>query len=50
MFVDESKEIGRFQYLSNFRNKKAVKNFIEQHAIGNVTIDPQTGIPSPDFK
>ncbi len=50
VLIDESKEIGRFQYLSNFKNKKATKNFIEQHALGNVTIDPKTSIPTPDFK
>jgi len=30
--------------------KKAVKEFVEQHARGNVTIDPETCIPTPDFK
>jgi hypothetical protein len=32
VFVDNSKEIGKFTYLTNFRNKKAVKEFVEQHA------------------
>jgi hypothetical protein len=50
VFVDNSKEIGKFTYLTNFRNKKAVKEFVEQHARGNVTIDPETCIPTPDFK
>lgn len=48
--VDESKEIGKYKYLTNFRNKKAAKKFIEQHKLDNVTIDPKTSIPIPDFK
>lgn len=48
--VDENKEIGRYQYLTNFRNLKAAKKFVEQHVMGNVTIDPETCIPTPDFK
>tara|TARA_R110000851_G_scaffold329628_1_gene501683 strand:- start:2480 stop:2680 length:201 start_codon:yes stop_codon:yes gene_type:complete len=48
--VDESKDIGRYQYLTCFRNKKAAKNFVEEHKKGNVTIDPETCIPTPDFR
>jgi hypothetical protein len=47
--VDESKDIGRYQYLTCFKNKKAVKKFIEQHKLGKVKIDPKTCIPTPDF-
>lgn len=50
VLVDESKTIGRYRHLTNFRNKRAAKQFIEQHKKGNVTIDPETGIPTPDFK
>jgi tRNA uridine 5-carbamoylmethylation protein Kti12 len=50
IFVDESLEVGKFKYMTNFRNKKAAKNFVEQHALGNVTIDPETHVPTPDFK
>tara|TARA_R110000737_G_C14302638_1_gene436304 strand:+ start:342 stop:593 length:252 start_codon:yes stop_codon:yes gene_type:complete len=50
VFVDEEKEVGRYKYLTNFRNKKAAVAFVEQHALGNVTIDPETKIPTPDFK
>tara|TARA_R100000664_G_C2744557_1_gene132542 strand:+ start:1471 stop:1665 length:195 start_codon:yes stop_codon:yes gene_type:complete len=37
-------------YLTNFRNKKAVEKFIKAHQKGKVTIDPETCIPTPDFK
>tara|TARA_R110000824_G_scaffold148920_7_gene318920 strand:- start:236 stop:436 length:201 start_codon:yes stop_codon:yes gene_type:complete len=48
--VDESKDIGRYKHLTNFTNKKAALKFIEAHKRGEVTIDPETGIPTPDFK
>ena len=48
--VDETKEVGKYKYLTNFRNKKAAKNFILEHKKGNVTIDPESCIPTPDFK
>tara|TARA_R110000824_G_scaffold202745_1_gene386949 strand:+ start:664 stop:864 length:201 start_codon:yes stop_codon:yes gene_type:complete len=48
--VDESKDIGRYRYLTNFKNKKAAKNFIEAHKKGEVEIDRETCIPTPDFK
>jgi hypothetical protein len=48
--VDSSRDIGRYQYLTNFKNKKAAKNFIEAHKRGEVEIDPETCIPTPDFK
>ena len=47
--VDESKEVGRYKYLTNFKNKKAAVNFIKAHEKGEVTIDRETGIPTPDF-
>lgn len=50
ILIDESKEVGKFKYLTNFRNKKAAKKFIEQHVLGNVIIDPETNVPTPDFK
>ncbi|MAG27089.1 hypothetical protein CMI47_16250 [Candidatus Pacearchaeota archaeon] len=37
-------------YLTNFRNKKAAEKFIEAHKNGEVSIDPETCIPTPDFK
>jgi len=37
-------------YLTNFRNKKAAQKFIEAHKKNEVTIDPETCIPTPDFK
>ena len=37
-------------YLTNFRNKKAAEKFIVAHEQGLVTIDPETCIPTPDFK
>jgi hypothetical protein len=43
-------EVVRSEYLTNFRNKKAAKRFIEEHQKGKVTIDPDTCIPTPDFK
>jgi len=36
-------------YLTNFRNPRAAKKFIEEHKKGNVSIDPDTCIPIPDF-
>ena len=36
-------------YLTNFKNKKAAERFIEAHK-NEVTIDPETCIPEPDFK
>ena len=41
---------GRYEYLTNFRNKKAALAFIEAHRDGKVEIDPDTRIPTPDFK
>lgn len=37
-------------YLTNFRNKKAAERFIGAHKQGQVTIDPDTRVPTPDFK
>ena len=37
-------------YLTNFRNKKAAERFIKAHKSGEVFIDPETCVPSPDFK
>jgi len=37
-------------YLTNFRNKKAAQKFIEAHKSDQVTIDPETCVPTPDFK
>ena len=37
-------------YLTNFRNKKAAQKFIKAHENNEVTIDPETCIPTPDFK
>ena len=37
-------------YLTNFRNKKAAEKFIEAHKKNEVTIDPETCVPTPDFK
>lgn len=48
--IDETKEVGKYKYLTNFRNKKSAKNFIIEHKKGNVTIDPITCVPTPDFK
>ena len=48
--VNESKDIGKYRYLTNFRNKKAANKFIEEHKKGNVTIETETSIPTPDFK
>jgi len=48
--VDEKKEIGRYRYLTNFRNIKAAKAFVEAHKKNKVIIDPETSIPTPDFK
>jgi len=50
VLVDRNKTIGRYRYLTNFKNKKAAKNFIEAHKKGEVEIDPETCIPTPDFK
>ena len=44
-------EVGeKMAYLTNFKNKKAAERFIVAHEKGEVTIDPETCIPSPDFK
>ena len=48
--IDKSKEIGKYKYLTNFRNKKAAKAFVKAHKEGKVVIDPETSIPTPDFK
>lgn len=37
-------------YLTNFKNKKAAEKFVEAHENDEVTIDPETCIPKPDFK
>jgi len=37
-------------YLTNFRNPRAAKKFIEEHKKGNVSIDLDTCIPTPDFE
>tara|TARA_R100001594_G_scaffold613_3_gene2445 strand:- start:847 stop:984 length:138 start_codon:yes stop_codon:yes gene_type:complete len=37
-------------YLTNFRNKKAAERFIEAHSNDQVEIDPETCVPTPDFK
>ena len=37
-------------YLTNFKNKKAALKFIEAHKNNEVTIDPETCVPTPDFK
>ncbi len=37
-------------YLTNFKNKKAAERFIEAHKKDMVTIDPETCVPTPDFK
>ena len=37
-------------YLTNFRNKKAAERCIEAHKKDQVTIDPETCVPTPDFK
>lgn len=41
---------GKLVYLTNFRNKKAAERFIEAHENNQVTIDPETCVPTPDFK
>ena len=50
ILVSECKEAGKFRYLTNFKNKKAAKAFIEAHKRDEVTIDYETNIPTPDFK
>ena len=40
----------KLAYLTNFKNKKAAEKFIEAHKKDQVTIDPETCVPSPDFK
>ncbi len=40
----------KLAYLTNFRNKKAAERFIKAHENNEVTIDPETCIPTPDFK
>jgi len=37
-------------YLTNFKNKKAAASFIKAHKKDQVVIDPETCIPTPDFK
>lgn len=37
-------------YLTNFKNKKAAERFIEAHKKDQVVIDPETCVPTPDFK
>jgi hypothetical protein len=48
--IDKSLEMARYVYLTNFRNIKAAKKFIEQHSKGAVKLDPVTRVPDPDFK
>tara|TARA_R110000824_G_scaffold24884_20_gene87181 strand:+ start:486 stop:686 length:201 start_codon:yes stop_codon:yes gene_type:complete len=48
--VDDEKEAGRYKYLTNFKNKKAAKKFVEEYKKGNVVIDPETRVPTPDFQ
>jgi len=40
----------KLHYLTNFRNKKAAERFIAAHKRDEVTIDPDTCVPTPDFK
>ena len=40
----------KMTYLTNFKNKKAAERFIEAHKKNEVTIDPETCVPTPDFK
>jgi len=40
----------KMAYLTNFKNKKAAEKFVEAHENDEVTIDPETCIPKPDFK
>ena len=49
ILVDETKSVGQYRHLTFFKNKKAAKKFIEAHKKGEVTIDKETGIPTPDF-
>jgi len=44
------KEDEKLIYLTNFKNKKAAQEFIEAHKNNEVTIDPETCVPTPDFK
>jgi hypothetical protein len=40
----------KMAYLTNFKNKKAAERFVEAHEDGEVVIDPETCVPTPDFK
>jgi len=48
--VDETAEPTSYRYLTNFKNMRAAKKFIKEYSAGNVTIDPDTRVPTPDFK
>jgi len=51
ILVDESKTAsGRYEYLTNFKNKRAANAFVKAHQRGEVTIDPETKVPTPDFE
>jgi hypothetical protein len=50
ILVDESKDPIRYEYLTNFRNKRAANAFVKAHEKGEVHIDPKTKIPTPDFE
>jgi len=43
------KEEEKMMYLTNFRNKSAAEKFILAHEKGEVTIDLETCVPTPDF-
>jgi hypothetical protein len=40
----------KYGYLTNFKNKKAAVSFVEAHKLNKVVVDPNTRVPSPDFK
>ena len=48
--MDETVEPTSHRYLTNFKNMRAAKKFIKEYSAGNVTIDPDTRVPTPDFK
>jgi len=43
------KQEEKMVYLTNFRNKKAAEKFILAHENGEVAIDLETRVPTPDF-
>ena len=46
----KSKSNNTYEYLTNFKNKRAAMSFVEAHKLNKVVVDIDTRIPTPDFR